>query len=426
MLSYISLNPFITSYHWKQGLVNGMKGSMKDISRHSEFVRSGMTEAKYRETALNNAIKSFSKAISYLPQDGELYVGRADIYARLAISPSTNEAKKEALLKARENYLLGMKNFKDRELYNDLANVLVRLGKDEEAISIFEKTVWFAPDFLMARNNYALMLYRMARKVGNDPSKQDKVSAYLSTAALQMEKIIHFTIKKKRPVNNQLVLSLFSMYQALVEIAKRNNTKLSGQELVKLMKRIFTVNAQVLKYWENDMIKKKNRRYSEDCSKLMVNTFYIASKAGLADVGIKKMNKFLEDFDPFLTGVQKAKSYQAIGVEYGKMKDYKGSIEVLEKACEYNPRDATIYSDLGVAYGFMNQINKSIEIFEKAHSLFPESTSIGNNLGLAYFKTGKFEKAYEIALKVKSNAKGMELKRAEQLIMELNKYRNKK
>ncbi|MCK5686114.1 O-antigen ligase family protein [bacterium] len=454
ILSYVALKPFVTSYHWKQGLVNGMKGSMKDISRHAEFVRSGMSETQYRDKALNNAISSFSKAISYLPDDGELYVGRADIYARLAIkSPPKNASKEvllkaekdrnDALLQARKNYLLGMKNFKDRELYNDLANVLVRLKKDEEAVEIFEKTVWYAPDFLMARNNYALMLYRMARKVGNDPAQQAKVAEYLSTAALQMEKIIHFTIKKKRPVNNQLVLSLFSMYQALIEMASRSyNTELAkfkdkyadpeskkilfDHSYGSLLERIFKVNSQVLGYWEKDMIKSKNRRYAEDCSKLMINTFYIVCKTGLAPVGIKKMEKYLLDFDPFLTGVQKAKSLQAIGVEYGKMKNYQGSIDVLQRACEYNPRDATIYSDLGVAYGFMNKIDRSIEIFEKAHGLFPESASIGNNLGLAYFKTGKLGKALMVANKIKSKAKGLELKRVNQLIAEINKYRKKK
>jgi tetratricopeptide (TPR) repeat protein len=88
------------------------------------------------------------------------------------------------------------------------------------------------------------------------------------------------------------------------------------------------------------------------------------------------------------------KAYNALGVSYDQLWDFKKAIHSYKLAIKLDPNLNYVYNNLGFAYLLSGDYDRAIDAFQKAITLDKQNKRFRNNLGLAYAKKG----AYELAL----------------------------
>lgn len=94
--------------------------------------------------------------------------------------------------------------------------------------------------------------------------------------------------------------------------------------------------------------------------------------------------------DPFFV-----KAYNALGVSYDQLWDFKNAIHSYKLAIKIDPNLDYVYNNLGFAYLLSGDYDPAIDAFLKAIALDEQNKRFRNNLGLAYAKKGAFELALE-------------------------------
>ncbi len=97
----------------------------------------------------------------------------------------------------------------------------------------------------------------------------------------------------------------------------------------------------------------------------------------------------------FAQGYDRAEAYFDRGMEYYLDKDYKKSVEYLNKAVDLNPNDAEAYATMSVAYSYLGKYNEAIAAAKKSVNLDPNNVFNYNELGMAYRLSGNYEKALD-------------------------------
>lgn len=92
--------------------------------------------------------------------------------------------------------------------------------------------------------------------------------------------------------------------------------------------------------------------------------------------------------DPFFV-----KAYNALGVSYDRLGDYKNAIHFYELALKIDPNLDYVYNNLGLSYLHYGRYDSAIASFNKAIALNTEKKRFHNNLGYAYAKKGQYEQA---------------------------------
>lgn len=89
------------------------------------------------------------------------------------------------------------------------------------------------------------------------------------------------------------------------------------------------------------------------------------------------------------------KAYNALGVSYDQLGDYKNAIHFYKLALKIDPNLDYVYNNLGLAYLLDGRYNSAEESFQKAIALNDRNPRFHNNLGYAYAKKGQYEQAIE-------------------------------
>jgi Flp pilus assembly protein TadD len=89
------------------------------------------------------------------------------------------------------------------------------------------------------------------------------------------------------------------------------------------------------------------------------------------------------------------KAYNAMGVSYDQLGDFKKAIRFYKLALQINPNLDYVYNNLGFAYLLYGNYDSAIEAFQNAIALNDQNKRFHNNLGFAYAKKGKFDLAIE-------------------------------
>ena len=107
---------------------------------------------------------------------------------------------------------------------------------------------------------------------------------------------------------------------------------------------------------------------------------------------IIKNGKEIKDLtqDEFLS-----REYQDIGVYLNKNKQFKKSVEYLNKAIEINSADPKLYNFLGDSYSALGDYNNTLENYDMAINLEPKFTQAYVNRGNFFYKNNRLEKALE-------------------------------
>jgi tetratricopeptide (TPR) repeat protein len=92
--------------------------------------------------------------------------------------------------------------------------------------------------------------------------------------------------------------------------------------------------------------------------------------------------------DPFFV-----KAYNALGVSYDQLWDYKNAIHFYKLAIKIDPDLDYVHNNLGFAYLLSSDYDRAIEAFRKAIALNEHNNRFHNNLGFAYAKKGEYELA---------------------------------
>jgi Tfp pilus assembly protein PilF len=89
------------------------------------------------------------------------------------------------------------------------------------------------------------------------------------------------------------------------------------------------------------------------------------------------------------------KAYNALGVSYDQLWDFKNAIRSYQLAIKLDPNLDYVHNNLGFAYLLKGDYDFAIDSFLKAIALDEQSKRFRNNLGLAYAKKGEFDRALE-------------------------------
>ena len=92
--------------------------------------------------------------------------------------------------------------------------------------------------------------------------------------------------------------------------------------------------------------------------------------------------------DPFF-----AKAYNALGVSYDQLREFKNAIHFYKLAIKIDPNLDYVYNNLGFSYLLRGDYGRAIDTFHKAIKLDEKNKRFRNNLGLAYAKKGEYEQA---------------------------------
>jgi Flp pilus assembly protein TadD len=106
-------------------------------------------------------------------------------------------------------------------------------------------------------------------------------------------------------------------------------------------------------------------------------------------VAIEELKEVVH-MDPFFV-----KAYNALGVSYNRLGDYKNAIHFYKLALKIDPNLDYVYNNLGLAYLLYGRYDSAIASFEKAIALNEQKKRFHNNLGYAYAKKGQYEQAIE-------------------------------
>jgi Flp pilus assembly protein TadD len=94
--------------------------------------------------------------------------------------------------------------------------------------------------------------------------------------------------------------------------------------------------------------------------------------------------------DPFF-----AKAYNALGVSYDQLREFKNAIHFYKLAIKIDPNLDYVYNNLGFSRLLSGDYDRAIDAFHKAIALDEKNERFRNNLGLAYAKKGEYELALE-------------------------------
>jgi Flp pilus assembly protein TadD len=92
--------------------------------------------------------------------------------------------------------------------------------------------------------------------------------------------------------------------------------------------------------------------------------------------------------DPFF-----AKAYNALGVSYDQLREFKNATHFYKLAIKIDPNLDYVYNNLGFSYLLTGDYDRAIDAFHKAIALDEKNKRFRNNLGLAYAKKGEYELA---------------------------------
>jgi tetratricopeptide (TPR) repeat protein len=263
----------------------------------------------------------------------------------------------------------------DEETFINYASVLVKMGRDDEAIEYLEKKCAENPESDVLDG--ALVIYYLITDE-NKPSKVEKAKDVIEKLA-----------RKGSPLAEELKKGLESYnYEADLEENKQN--KMKAQEHLLRAKGSEDLKTAMEEYWA-----------ALDCySRLAIAYTYLG--AIYDHMGFLEEGGFLHDYaihlDPYLAIAHNNRGYvfDIIGNIEEAMKAY-------QKALELDPKLVVALNSLGVAYDNLGDFEKGISLFQRSLAIEPDRPSTLHNMAYPLKELGKYDEArkyYERTIQV--------------------------
>jgi tetratricopeptide (TPR) repeat protein len=225
------------------------------------------------------------------------------------------------------------------EAYSNMGNALKDQGKLEEAIKAYNKSIAIKPDFAEAYNNMGAAL--------KDQGKLDEaIEAYNKSIALKPDYAEAY-----------------------------NNMGNALQDQGKFEEAIEAYN--------------KALSLKPDNAEAYNNMGLILKDQGKLDEAIEAYNKSIALKPDY------AEAYNNMGNALQDQGKFEEAIEAYNKALSLKPDNAVMYSNMGNALKDQGNLDKAIEAFNKSIVLKPDYAEAYSNMGNALQDQGKFEEAIE-------------------------------
>ena len=98
--------------------------------------------------------------------------------------------------------------------------------------------------------------------------------------------------------------------------------------------------------------------------------------------------------DTILANPKSARAYNAMGVSYDFLHNFKSAALAYERALELDPEFADAHNNLGYSSFLQGNLDAAIDAFQDAINLQPRNPKYHNNLALAYAKMGEYDHAF--------------------------------
>lgn len=295
-----------------------------------------------------------------------------------------------------------LKEFKDKLIKIDLdsqnIHTLRRLYAKYNRKDL-EKTIAYSNQAIEAGDVYSTnLLIKKYRKENTDKSINEAIKLYKMleergdlTSAQRLADIYYFGINGKTNMKDVLK-SAYYMHRAYTSYNKFSAKKLAQIYLCKFCNKNGTkiVDFEKAKYYMNELANNGEAR----------SVFKFAWKLNHGKGVVKDLTKAIEVYE--IAGkAEYSESYYAIAwIYYDTFKDYKKTIEYLQKGAElYNSNSITLLGNLYLnGEGVKKDIVKAIEYYE----MVPSNKFASYNLGYAYSLMNDYKNAkryYEISAK---------------------------
>jgi tetratricopeptide (TPR) repeat protein len=290
--------------------------------------------------ALREACKKYEAALEKSPDDWDLLYR----FGRLTTASGQPEAAAVHLRNALK------KLPRAPMVHNDLGIALQNIGRMNEAIAEYQKTLEIDPGFAMAhynlgcvlsslgRQNEAIAEYRKALEI--DPGyamSHNNMGNAFSQCGQKDEAIAEF--RKALELDPKLVIAHINLGNTLHQCGRKDEGIAQIQRALEIEPKHAVAN---------------------------YNLGIILEKGGRTIEAIPYYQKAV-DIDP-----QFALGHSSLGHALDKIGQYEKAIAHFRKAVVINPRNANAYCDLGKALALRGRTDEAIEFFQKALTIKPD------------------------------------------------------
>jgi tetratricopeptide (TPR) repeat protein len=264
------------------------------------------------------------------------------------------------------------------QIYNNLAYAYAKSGKDDQAISFFNKSAELAPKLAKAFSSRGVLYFKKGQ---------------LQKAVADLDKAVQLD-----PKSPEAYFNLGTVYMKSGHIDKATSAFSKAIALKPTFASAYKSRGVIfLNKGKTEEAMSDFDKAVELNPKLADVYFFQGIIYGNAGKNAEAVSKFTQaiEIDP-----KNMEAYNNRGVAYGRLQKYTEAISDFIKAAEINPKYADIYFNRGVVYEALGQYDNAISYFTKAVERDPKNVQAYNGRGSVYLNTGQYPQAVSDFTKV--------------------------
>ena len=267
------------------------------------------------------------------------------------------------------------------QVYNNMGLVLEKLKRYKEAISYYSNAIRLKPGFSKVYNNMGLVLYRQGKY-------EEAVACYLKAIRL----------------NPAYTIALFNMGVALEKQGKYISAMTYYSEALQIKPGFYQASCNLGSVLERQgKIKEAITYYSNT---LKINPEYELARNGLKSA-LKKQGRSKEYISNYFKSLkiepEGAQAYIRQGTFFQKQGKYQEAIANYSRAIQIKPDYARAYFERGNALLGLGRLNEAAMDYKQVLKIMPGLAKAHNNLGFVLETQGKLKEAihhYSEALRI--------------------------
>lgn len=289
----------------------------------------------------------------------------------------------------------------------NLANIVLKKGRSDEAISHYQKAIAINTNFVQAHFNLGValfsagryaeaireyrivlrfrgsrtqILFRLADALARDGQVNEAINYY--------EKALEQKADDPEILNN-LALALVQKGDIDTAIRYYNKSLEVNPDSVEVLNNLGNALVRQHKFREAIIQYEKALSIKSD----FAETHYNLANA-LKDAGDVK-GAALHYREAITLRPNNVDTHYGLGMVLAQQKDHEQAAEQFQKVIDLDPNFARAYYNLGLVFYSQNQIDKAIEQFRRVLRIHPKDADMHCNLGVLLFQKGSIDDAIE-------------------------------
>ena len=267
--------------------------------------------------------------------------------------------------------IFGKKEPLAEEDWNNKGNALDALGKFQDAIKCYDKSLKINPRYDLAWGNKGNALKHLGKP-------QEAIECF----------------DKALEINPRFAEMWSNKGNALSELGKH-------QEAIECFDKALEINPKFAEGWSNKGLALSELGKHQEAIECLDKTLEIIPRSveawinkGLALAELGKPQEAIECWDKALEiNPRDDYAWNNKGVSLKKLGNYHEAIECWDKALKINPRFAEVWGSKGLALAELGNYHEAIECWDQALEINPKFAEVWSNRGLALENLGKLPEA---------------------------------